>query len=699
MKYSLQGLNCSSCAAKIEKEINQIDALKNVKINMAAMSVHIDPQYEEIVQEIADRIEPGVRLIVADIGLRRGLEKEEAKKRSPLIRIIGSGLLFLAAVGIGRSIHNTNYVYVDDILYLMAYLLVGYPVISKVFYNIAKGRIFDETFLMTIATAGAMAVNAMSEAVGVMFFYAVGEMFQDMAVERSRRSISELMDVRPDYANLWKDGRSERVNPDQVAVDQIIEIKPGEKVPLDGVVIEGNSFVDTAALTGESVPRKVDLGSEVLSGVINGSGLLKVRVTRVFAESSVARILELVENAAGRKAPTELFISRFAAWYTPLVVGAAALVAVLPPLFISGAEWSEWGYRALILLVISCPCALVVSIPLGYFGGIGGASRAGILVKGANYLDELLQLKTAVFDKTGTLTRGVFKVTVIQPRNGFTEDQILAWAAQAEAHSAHPIARSVREAYPGVLEVTGIEEYQEIEAYGIKARINGHKLLVGNERLLLQEGIHLQEGNMTGTALYIAVDGIYAGYLLISDEVKPGTAEALQELRKQGIQQIIMLSGDNREVAERVGNELGIDQVFAELLPQEKVERLEEIKSQLPDGARLAFIGDGINDAPVLMRADIGIAMGALGSDAAIEAADVVLMDDQPAKVAQAVKISRHTRKIVIQNIIMALGIKTVFVILGIIGIATMWEAVFADVGVALLAVLNSTRTLRSVKR
>ncbi len=698
MKYSLQGLHCTSCAAKIEKEINQIEALKDVKINMAAMSIHIEPQYEETVQEIADRIEPGVRLIAADTGKRSVLKTEETVNRNPLIRILAAGGLFAAAIIAGNSIHNIYYVYIDEILYLLAYLLVGYPVLIQVFRNIKRGQVFDETFLMTIATVGAIAVNAMGEAVGVMLFYAIGEMFQDMAVTRSRHSISELMDVRPDYANLWQGDHSVQVDPFQVVPGQVIEIKPGEKVPLDGVVIEGSSFIDTAALTGESLPRRAEPGMEILGGVINGSGLLKVEVTREFSESSVSKILELVENAANRKAPTEQFITRFAGWYTPLVVGAAVLAAVIPPLFIPGAGWSEWTYRALILLVISCPCALVVSIPLGYFGGIGGASRAGILVKGANYLDELQQLKAAVFDKTGTLTQGVFRVTAVQARNGFSEDQILAWAAQAEVHSVHPIARSIREAFPDSLDITGIEAYEEIEGHGIKARINGNDLLAGNKRLLQREGIYENEGDVPGTVVYVAVNGTYTGYLVISDEIKPGAAQALKELRRQGVEQIIMLTGDDREIAARVGAELGVDRVFAELLPQEKVERLEKIKTELQAGSRLSFVGDGINDAPVLMRADFGIAMGALGSDAAIEAADVVLMDDHPAKLAQAVKIARATRKIVIQNIVLALGIKGLFVALGVGGMATMWEAVFADVGVALLAVLNSTRTLRIVK-
>ncbi|KUG02420.1 lead, cadmium, zinc and mercury transporting atpase [hydrocarbon metagenome] len=695
MKYVLQGLNCANCAGKIENQINEIPELIDVKINLATMSLHLEPSFADAVQEIVDRVEPGVRLIPIENNTIKVELADVHYVKNNLIRIVISAVLLGGALLAERNANPDAYT--PYIFYAGAYLIAGYPVLSRAINNIIKGQIFDENFLMSIATLGAIAVNALGEAVSVMLFYAVGQMFQDLAVNRSRRSISDLMNLRPDYANLLLNGRSERVDPTGIAIGQIIEVKPGERVPLDGTIIEGSSYIDSSALTGESKPRRVEAGTAILSGVINESGLLRIRVDKEYAQSSVSKILELVENAAGRKAPAELFISRFAGWYTQLVVAGALITAFLPPLIIPGAELNAWVYRALILLVISCPCALVVSIPLGYFGGIGAASRAGILVKGANVLDGIVNVHTVVFDKTGTLTRGVFEVIEIKSYNGFSEQKVLEWAARAEIHSNHPIARSIREAWPGQLDPALVGQYEEIKGWGIRALVDGQPVLIGSRRLLVREGIEVFNNHKEGNRVHLAVNGEYAGSLLISDEIKKDAAEAIQQLKQLGVKQIIMLSGDDRNTSEIVAGELGVDQVYAELLPQDKVEKMEAIKELIPSRqGRLVFVGDGINDAPVLARADIGAAMGAMGSDAAIEAADVVLMDDRLGKLPRAIKIARFTRKIIIQNIVLALGIKAAVVILGLLGIATMWEAVFADVGAALLAVLNSARALRA---
>ncbi len=696
MKYLLQGLNCAHCAGKIEKEISQIPGLSDVTINLATMSLNLEPSFADEVQKIADRVEPGVRLIAIENPAVKLEVADVHHIKNNLIRIVISSVLLGAAVLIDR---NHSHHYIHYILYIGAYLTVGYPVLSRAVKNIIKGQILDENFLMSIATVGAIGINAMGEAVSVMLFYAVGQMFQDLAVNRSRRSISDLMNLRPDYANLVINGGSERVDPAAVRVGQIIEVKPGEKVPLDGTIIEGSSYVDSSALTGESKPRRVEAGTEILSGVINDSGLLRIRVDKEYAESSVSKILELVENAAGRKAPAELFITRFAGWYTQLVVVGALITAFLPPLIIPGAELSAWVYRALILLVISCPCALVVSIPLGYFGGIGAASRAGILVKGANVLDEIVNVHTVVFDKTGTLTRGVFKVTETESYNGFSEQEVLEWAALAEIHSSHPIARSIREAWTGQVDPALVEQYEEIKGWGVKAQIKGQPVLLGSSRLLEREGVETITYPEGGSRVHLAVNAQYAGSILISDEIKKDASEAIRDLKQLGVRQTVMLSGDDRKISEAVAGELGVDQVYAQLLPQDKVEKMEALKQLIttPKG-RLVFVGDGINDAPVLAQAHIGAAMGALGSDAAIEAADVVLMDDDLGKLPRAIKIARFTRKVIVQNIVLALGIKAAVVILGLFGYATMWEAVFADVGAALLAVLNSARTLGAAK-
>ena len=699
MKYSLQGLHCASCAAKIENEINQLPGLDGVKINTAAMSLEIEPEFAGKVQEIADRIEPGVRLTE---GTAPKTWTGEPSNRYKLIRIMVCAVLLAGALLLD---HYYNQQLLTYFLYTTAYFTAGYPVLLRAFHNIKQGQIFDENLLMSIATLGAVAVDAMGEAVSVMLFYAVGQMLQEMAVNRSRQSISDLMDLRPDYANLLTGAGSQRVDPGEVKAGQVIEIKPGERIPLDGRIIAGSSYLDTSALTGESKPRRVEAGMDVLGGVINISGLLQVRVSKEYPESSAAKILRLVEEAAGRKAPAETLIARFAGIYTQMVVAAALLTAFIPPLLIPGEDLNQWVYRALILLVISCPCALVVSIPLGYFGGIGAASRLGILVKGANILDEMFKVHTVIFDKTGTLTQGVFEVIEIESYNGFSEQEVLEWAALAETYSSHPIARSITQArmrrenlgHPdqGASRRDKIEDYEEIKGMGIKARINGRQVLTGSTRWLEESGVIWPGSYQEGTRVRVAVDGVPAGSLLIADEIKKDAADAIQSLKQLGVKHIIMLSGDDKEKTENIAAELGVDKVYADMLPQDKVEKLEAIKELLPNtDERLIFVGDGINDAPVLARADIGVAMGAMGSDAAIEAADVVLMDDFLGKLPQAIQISRFTRKIIRQNIALALGIKAAVVILSLVGMASMWEAVFADVGAALLAVLNSIRTL-----
>ena len=570
--------------------------------------------------------------------------------------------------------------------------------ITSAAQRIIRGQLFDESFLMTLATGGAIAIHQLPEAVGVMLFYAVGEYFQNRAVNRSRRSIKALLSIQPEYANLLENGESRRVKPDEVAVGQRIVVKPGEKIPLDGEIIEGTSYIDTSALTGESVPRKVGPGEKVLAAMINGQGLLNIKVAKPYHYSFLACIMELVEKAGERKAPTEQFITVFSNYYTPVVVGIAALIAILPPLLLPGAGFSEWFYRALVLLVISCPCALVVSIPLGYFGGIGGASRKGILIKGANFLDALAKLDTVVFDKTGTLTKGVFRVTKIAPKNGFTEADLLAAAAGAEIYSNHPIAQSIRNAYQ---EFSGAEafqeqvlDYQEIPGHGIRATVKAERSLVGNDRLLHMENIIHEDCDLIGTSVYVVVDGKYAGYILISDELKEGARETINRLKQLGVRRTIMLTGDEKSVAERISRELGLDAYYAELLPEDKVGKVEALEKELNNSRqKLAFVGDGVNDAPVITRADVGVAMGALGSDAAIEAADVVLMEDAPSRLALGVEIARHTRSIVRQNIYLALGVKGFFIFLGTLGVAGIWEAVFADVGVTVLAVFNASRT------
>ncbi len=620
------------------------------------------------------------------------------KQKKMLVRILAAfawlvGLSFAPVEGVLRFL-----------LYLVPYFIIGYDILWKALKGIRNRQVFDENFLMAVATVGAIALalydqtGDYTEAVAVMLFYQVGELFQSYAVGKSRRNISELMDIRPDYANIEKDGVLEKVDPDEVEVGTVIVVQPGEKVPIDGIVTEGASSLNTSALTGESLPRDVKAGDEIISGCINMTGLLKIRTTKEFGESTVSKILDLVENASSRKSKSEDFISKFARVYTPAVCGAALLLAIVPPLvrmfaMSAAPEWDVWIYRALTFLVISCPCALVISIPLSFFAGIGGASREGVLVKGSNYLETLSQTKIVVFDKTGTLTQGVFEVNAVH-HSDMDKAKLIEYAALAESFSTHPISRSLRKAYGKKLDNTRVTDVQEISGNGVIAKVDGREVAAGNEKLMKRLGVDFIPCHSVGTIIHMAVDGQYAGHIVISDVVKPHAAEAIRELKKAGIEKTVMLTGDAKKVAEDVAHRLGVDEVRSELLPADKVEKVEELLKNKPEKAKLAFVGDGINDAPVLRRADIGIAMGAMGSDAAIEAADVVLMDDDPLKISKAIKISRKCLGIVYQNIVFAIGIKLLCLLLGAVGLANMWLAIFADVGVMILAVLNAIRAL-----
>ena len=615
-----------------------------------------------------------------------------------LIRILISAALMIAlsfapVTGIARFV-----------LYLVPYLIIGYDILLKAFKGIKNRQMFDENFLMAVATVGAIAIalyeqsGDYTEAIAVMLFYQIGELFQSYAVGKSRRNISELMDIRPDYANVEQDGKLEKVDPDEVEIGSVIVVQPGEKVPIDGVILEGSSTLNTSALTGESIPREAAAGDEIISGCINMTGLLKVKTTKEFGESTVSRILDLVENASSRKSRSEEFISRFARIYTPAGCYAALALAFLPPLVRMigmglAADWDIWIYRALTFLVISCPCALVISIPLSFFAGIGGASNAGVLVKGSNYLETLSQTKIVVFDKTGTLTRGVFEVNGIH-HNEMEDEKLIEYAALAESASSHPISRSIQKAYGKEIDRSRVTDIREISGNGVLAKVDGHEVAAGNDKLMERLGIEYIGCHLVGTIIHVAVDGTYAGHIVISDVLKPHSKEAVRELKTAGVQKTVMLTGDIRRVAEQVAGELGLDAVYSELLPADKVEKVEALLASKPEKEKLAFVGDGINDAPVLGRADIGIAMGAMGSDAAIEAADVVLMDDDPMKISKAIKISRKCLRIVYQNIVFAIGVKLICLLLGALGIANMWLAIFADVGVMIIAVLNAIRAL-----
>ena len=691
LQLTLEGLNCANCARKIEEKVGKMEGVKESNLNFTTTTLNVKLEKkvkeEHVINEIkkiVESLEPHVKVEKKVYG-KATIKKAKFTVKSTLI--IGAVLYLFAVIG---DFQGT----LGLILFGASYLLIGGEVVLTAIKNIAKGQVFDENFLMTVATIGAFTINQYPEAVAVMLFYEIGETIQGYAVNKSRSSISSLMDIRADYANLIINGKEKKVSPETVKVEDVILVKPGEKVPLDGVVIEGESFIDTSVLTGESVPRKIVPNDEILSGGINTSGLLKVKVTKKFGESTVSRILEMVENAASKKADTEKFITKFAKVYTPIVVVLAILIAVIPSIFIKDALFSTWLYRALVFLVVSCPCALVVSVPLGFFAGIGGASKKGVLVKGSNYLELLKDLETVVFDKTGTLTEGVFSVTEINT-NGIDKEKLIEVAAMAESFSNHPIAISIIKEYGKEIDKEVIKAYKEILGRGIKAVINNEEVLVGNSKLMNEFNILYNEVDSIGTVVYCAINGEFKGSIVISDKIKENAVEALINLKKAGVKKTVMLTGDNKKTAYKVGEKINIDEVHSELLPLDKVREVEELLKRSNKNGKLAFVGDGVNDAPVLARADIGIAMGGIGSDAAIEAADIVLMKDDINALVDAINVSKKTNKILWQNIVFALGIKILVMVLGTFGIANMWTAVFADVGVTIIAIINSTRCFR----
>lgn len=697
----LNGLGCANCAGKIESETRRVPGVKSASVDFISKKLFVEVNNQHELFEITDkimgivkRIEPEVEVIDSQETGCASCEFDAANAmlyrttRKKAIRYGIAAAFF--AVAILFNLPN----WAELGLFSISYILSGGEVVLKALKNITRGEVFDENFLMSVATIGAFTIGEYPEGVAVMLFYQVGMFLQNISVNRSRSSIGALLDIRPDYANLKAGDETRKVSPKEVKIGDIIVIKPGEKIPLDGKIIDGSSMVDTSALTGESVPREVAAGDDVLGGFLNKNGLLTVEVSKQFAESTVAKILDLVQNASSRKAPTENFITKFARGYTPVVTLAAALIAIVPPLVVPGAAFIDWFYRAMIFLVISCPCALVISIPLGFFGGIGGASKKGVLVKGSNYLEALNDVDTIVFDKTGTLTKGVFNVTRINPQGNLSKDELLEYAAFAESYSNHPIALSILNAYGKAVNKDEIENYDEIAGHGIKVRVRGKEILAGNTKLMVKENVPCNTTDAAGTIVHLVIDKKYAGFIVISDEVKGDSAGALKSLKNLGVKKLAMLTGDSKNAGEKIGKELGLDEVYTELLPDQKVAKLELLDKQKSSKGTLIFVGDGINDAPVLARADVGVAMGGLGSDAAIEAADIVLMTDEPAKLVSAIKIAKRTRRIVWQNIILALGIKVVVLTLGAAGMATMWEAVFADVGVALIAVINSMRVM-----
>jgi Cd2+/Zn2+-exporting ATPase len=700
-EYILNGLCCAMCAEKMQKRIGKLEGVNAASIDFATQKLSLEigcGQLDTIITEasrIVKQYEPDIFISEAAAAKRPTSKKEPASKKTILRYVlIGVGAAIFAVGMVSEFGLISGFIWqIELALFLAAYLLIGGDVIGKALKNISRGQVFDENFLMSVATVGAFAIGEYPEGAAVMLFYKIGVIFEHIAVGRSRRSITALMDIRPDYANLWKDEKLKRVSPEEVEIGALIAVRPGEKVPLDGIVTDGRSALDTSALTGESLPRDVEPGDEVLSGSVNTNGLLTIRVAKAFGESTVSKILELVQSASSRKSKVENFITRFARYYTPAVVCMAVALALIPPLVIPGAAFSEWLSRALVFLVVSCPCALVISIPLSFFGGIGGSSRNGILVKGSNYLEALNNVDTVVFDKTGTLTQGVFTVTGIVAVGGFSQEELLRFAAQAESASTHPIAASIRKAYGKELNMP--DKIEELAGFGVRAEIDGRTILVGNAKLLTEIGFTASDA--PGTVVYIAVDDSYAGHIVISDTVKTDGRQAIAALKRAGVKKTVMLTGDSRATGERTAAELGIDNVFSELLPHQKVEKLEELERGKTSKGRLVFVGDGINDAPVLARADVGVAMGGVGSDAAIEAADVVLMTDEPSKVAVAIQIARKTKTIVWQNVIFALGVKAVILVLGAAGIASMWAAVFGDVGVAVIAILNAMRAMRVV--
>ncbi|MBY3621056.1 cadmium-translocating P-type ATPase [Acinetobacter sp. CUI P1] len=741
-KVMLKGLDCANCALKIENGVSKIDGISSCSVNYVneSMTMEFDPTREAEIMDSARKkvksLEPGIQFIGQQVSAQkltgRQLSREidqhqhdhgsehyshkhqegkadqdhshahaeddghghshdhsEHGVRTMVIRLITGSIIGAAAILL--YLNNTF----ELLLFIVSYLIVGGDIVLRAVKNIIRGQVFDEYFLMSIATIGAFVIGEYPEGVAVMLFYQVGELFQSIAVNRSRKSISSLLDLRPDYANLKIGDEIKRVNPEEVNIGDRIVVRPGERVPLDGVVVDGNSAMDTSALTGESVPREVGTGDDVLSGFINKNGVLTIGVAKTFGDSTVAKILDLVENASSKKAETEKFITKFARYYTPVVVIIALLLAILPPLLFSGESFSEWVYRALVFLVISCPCALVISIPLGFFGGIGAASKNGVLVKGSNYLEGLNDVKYVVFDKTGTLTKGSFRVNAIVTAGEWTQEDILLYAAYAEIHSTHPIAQSIREAYGHELDEHRISDYNEISGHGIQVNFENSSVLAGNAKLMQAEGISFSNPKEIGTIVHLAINKRYAGYIVIADEVKEDSARAIRSLKQLGVKRVVMLTGDNKAVGEEIGRRLGVDEVHAELLPQHKVEELEKLDALKSTKEKIIFVGDGINDTPVLARADIGVAMGGLGSDAAIEAADIVIMTDEPSKLSSAIQIAKKTRAIVWQNILFALLVKGIFLLLGAFGIATMWEAVIADVGVSLIAVLNAMRVMK----
>lgn len=707
---SIEGLDCPNCAAKVERKINTLEGIKEANVDFLGKKIVVladeisENELVELIQTEVDKIEDGVKVFVPKVQAGESSSEEEDTGKIKKKLLIG-GILFVLGIFVPKTLFIPKLA-----VFLVSYLVIGGDVLLSAFKNILNGQVFDENFLMAIATIGAFAIGEYPEGVAVMLFYQLGELLQGIAVNNSRKSIVSLMDIRPDYANIKVGEGIKKVSPEEIKVGEIIVVKPGEKVPLDGKIVKGASTFDTSALTGESLPREAKAGDDVLSGFINKNGLIEIQVAKIFSESTVSKILYLMENAGSKKSKTENFITKFARYYTPVVVITALIVAIFPPLLIQGATFSDWIYRALIFLVVSCPCALVISIPLGFFGGIGGASRHGILIKGTNYLEVLNNLESVVMDKTGTLTKGIFKVTEVNAENNIkindfennktelTKPLLLKYAAHIEKFSNHPIAQSIVAEYENSVSKVDenvVKDFEEISGFGIKVNINNHQFLAGNSKLMNLENITFDKKENLGTAIYLAADGKYIGNILISDEVKEDSARAIKGMKENGVKEIVMLTGDNEAIGKNIAEKLGIDKVFTELLPNEKVEKLEEIYKTKSEKGKIAFVGDGINDAPVLARADLGIAMGGAGSDAAIEAADVVIMNDEPSKIVTAIKIAKKTKEIVWQNITVAFAIKIVVMALGLFGDATMWEAVFADVGVALLAVLNATRVLR----
>ena len=722
----IDGVDCPNCAAKIERKLNTLEKIKEATVDFLGKRVIVESEelsqdeLAEFIQAEVNKIEDGVKISTKKLHAHshshshshahihdhshshaHGEEDTDKIKKKLLI----GGILFVLGIFIPKTLFIPKLA-----VFLASYFIIGGDVLLSAVKNILKGQVFDENFLMAVATVGAFAIGEYPEGVAVMLFYQLGELFQGIAVDNSRKSIIALMDIRPDYANLKTDTGIKKVNPEEIKVADIIVVKPGEKVALDGKIVNGSSTFDTSALTGESLPREAKAGDNVLSGFINKTGLIEIEVTKVFSESTVSKILNLVENASSKKSKTENFITKFAKYYTPAVVITALIMAIFPPLLLPNATFTDWIYRALIFLVVSCPCALIISIPLGFFGGIGGASKHGILVKGANYLEALNDVESVVMDKTGTLTKGVFKVTEINIENDvkindfennetdLTQPLLLKYAAHIEKFSNHPIAQSIVSEYENSIAKTDeniVKDFEEISGFGIKANINNYQILAGNSKLMKLENIKFNEKKNLGTVVYIVFNGQYIGNILISDEIKEDSSKAVKGMKENGIKEIVMLTGDNNAIGKNIAEKLGIDKVFAELLPNQKVEKLEEIYKTKSEKGKVVFVGDGINDAPVLARADIGIAMGGVGSDAAIEAADVVIMNDEPSKIVTAMKIAKKTKTIVWQNITLAFAVKLIVLILGLFGDATMWEAVFADVGVALLAVLNAARVLK----